>query len=162
MTLKFIPEDGSEAYQRRRQAELYVIDSAFWSVWSGLMPFPLITGLYTATIQPKMIYEICVVYDVPYSEQTVNTLVAALGAGVSTGLFAYVVLRALPGVGNASVVLWTAVVTYAIGHVFIDHFERGGNLDDFAPESMGERLRRGVREGWQWLSQRGGATVMPA
>lgn len=117
--------------QRQREAEVMLIDSVFWSLWGGFIPIPWADTLYSASIQLKMIHEICVVYDIPFSKHRAEALVAALGAGAVNGIFAYFAIRAAPGLGSAATIALLATTTYTIGQMLIAHFEAGGDLYDF-------------------------------
>src|SRR5262249_52323614 len=52
-----------------------------------------------------------------------------------------------PLVGGLSMPLFSGAATYAIGQVFIQHFETGGTLLDFEPEKVREHFRREFAEG---------------
>lgn len=150
MSMSFTSRNGEMNLQsQRRQAEVFVIDSAYWSVWSGLVPIPLVDALYTSSIQLKMINEICAVYDVPFSRNRVKALLAALAAGGANGLLAMYALRVLqgiPGLGSVTIVVTAAVTTYLIGQMFIGHFENGGGLEDFDVKSAKQFYQRHVRQ----------------
>jgi uncharacterized protein (DUF697 family) len=73
------------------------------------------------------------------------------------------VLKAIPVVGTALATIVTptlsAGLTYAIGRVFIQHFESGGNLLDFNPPDYREFLK-GQKD--MWTRKKNDATATPS
>ena len=59
--------------------------------------------------------------------------------------------KSVPGLGTAtgiaSVSVLGGAITYAIGNVFVQHFESGGTLLDFDPEKMRNYFTSLVKEG---------------
>lgn len=120
-----------------------------WSQWTsvaGLIPVSLLDTVAISSLQVKMIYELCKVYDVPFHKETIRSLVSGLLGGsvtsLASGYASSILLRHLPYVGSALSVVSQPVIAYAstlaIGTVFIKHFESQGNLQDFAVESVRE------------------------
>ena len=76
-----------------------------------------------------------------------------LGSLVPAGLArgASSLIKAIPGVGTVLGVLaapvFTTASTYAVGKVFIQHFEAGGNVLNFDPEAMREHFKAEFEEG---------------
>jgi len=54
-------------------------------------------------------------------------------------------LKLIPGggtlLGSASVAAFSAAATYAIGKVFVRHFENGGTLQNFSAEKIQDELK---------------------
>jgi hypothetical protein len=59
--------------------------------------------------------------------------------------------KVVPGIGTAtgmvSVSILGGATSYAIGNVFIQHFESGGTLLDFDPKKMREYFTNKLQEG---------------
>ncbi len=134
--MPMMTEENITPEARRRYAKVQVIDSSFWCIWSGLLPLPLIDALYVSSIQLKMINELCLVYDVPFSRNAARTALAALSAGAINGITAKLALRFVPGISTLAIVASAAAATYAIGQVFIHHFEQGGDLHTVDAEAL--------------------------
>ena len=118
-----------------------------WSQWSSVAGFIPVSFLDTFTIsglQIKMIYELCKVYGVPFKKETAQGVISGLLAGSTTsiisGSISTALIRHIPYVGTPLCVITQPVLayasTYALGVVFIQHFESEGNLKDFAIESV--------------------------
>ncbi|MCC5025207.1 MAG: DUF697 domain-containing protein [Candidatus Synoicihabitans palmerolidicus] len=106
---------------------------------SGIVPVPFVDLVGVVTFQVLMIKQLSTLYEVKFQRHLARNLVVALvgtlsaraiTAGVVGSLFKFI-----PWVG-ATVGAWIAVpavaggVTYAIGRVFVKHFEEGGTLLD--------------------------------
>lgn len=109
---------------------------------AGLAPFPLIDMLIISSAQLKMLHSLSRVYDVEFSNNLGKSLIAALmGGGIPSR-----VSLSLASLGKTLPVTWaTAAVsvslfggasTYAIGKVFILHFESGGTFLNFDPQKV--------------------------
>src|ERR1700733_7546372 len=115
-----------------------------WTFAGALIPLPLADVIAVTGAQLHMLNRLSQLYGVPFSRNLVKQLVSSLlgstvpslvtsglkGTGLSMipviGPLISVVL--LPGMASAS--------TYAIGKVFIQHFESGGTFLDFNPSKV--------------------------
>jgi len=110
----------------------------YWSVATGMIPIPIIDVAAVTAIQLDMLKQLSRHYDSDYSEVqgkswigslTTNTMSSLLvRAGVSA-------IKTIPVVGTAigvtSMAILSGASTYAIGHVFVRHFEAGGTMVNF-------------------------------
>ena len=103
------------------------------------MQFLDIAGI--AGVQIKMLMELSKLYGIKFAENRVKSILAALigsaGAGsMATGAVASLI-KVVPVVGTIGGVLALPIVagasTYAVGKVFVQHFESGGTFLDFDP-----------------------------
>ena len=108
------------------------------SITLGLIPIPLFDISALTATQMNMLRSLSEHYEVPFNDMDIKPLVTSLVAGslpvVSVlGLSSFAKL--IPGVGSlvgsASLGVIAGAVTYAVGQVFIMHFEQGGTLEDF-------------------------------
>lgn len=137
--------------EKSTQAAKIVRSHMFGSVAAGVLPIPLLDIGILGGIQLRMVRKLAEHYDVEFSEQRTR---AILGSLVSVGLAgtAGSVLRMLvPGAAKALFGLGSLAVgpatTYAVGRVFIKHFESGGTIWTFdatrAKKDYDEELERG-------------------
>jgi uncharacterized protein (DUF697 family) len=143
------------------------------SVPGGLVPIPFGDLVLVTTLQLRMLERIARVYGVTFCTDKTRLLLGAimLGApqGMTNGLLAAVGTAASASwvvIGPGSVVAGIglgaleATVTFALGQVFIEHFESGGTLLDFDAAAAREALaaRAGLRNGRMrcpgWLRRR--------
>lgn len=120
----------------------------------GLVPLPLIDLAALAGIQLKLVHSLAKLYDVEFSEQLGKSLIASLlGGGIPVSLSANLasLIKGLPLVGTVaggiSVAVCGGASTYAVGKVFIQHFESGGTLLNFDPQQMRDYYTRHLKEG---------------
>lgn len=133
-------EAPAAALSREEQALALVNSYVPWSVGAGVLPFPGIDTLTLIGIQVRMLSKLAAHYDVPFKESSAKSIVGSLlGSVISTNLGAAAgsLLKFIPLVGTlasfaATPALFSAA-TYAIGRVFITHFEAGGTFLDFDP-----------------------------
>jgi uncharacterized protein (DUF697 family) len=84
--------------------------------------------------QVKMVHDLARRYDVPFKPNAVRALIAALLSGLTGGILTsglYRLARAVPvfrALGAGGFAVSSASVTYAVGSVFIKHFEDNGTL----------------------------------
>ena len=108
----------------------------------ALVPVPLLDLAGITALQIKLVHSLAKLYDVPFKEDIAKSLVAALLSGASTILLIKGLVslaKAIPVLGTlagGSIAISGASVTYAVGEVFIRHFESGGTLLDFDPKQV--------------------------
>lgn len=127
----------SEREKRRIRADNIVIDGVFMAFWLGLLFSPLTGSLFVVGLQLKMVNELCAEYGIKFSKQIGRALIASLTGWLLTGLLeqvgtilAKLTLLEVVG-GKVGLAVISGAATYAIGRVFIQHFESGGTLLDF-------------------------------
>lgn len=143
-----------EISETRLLAESQVKNYVIGSMGASLVPVPLFDLVALAGIQIKMLYELAEIYEVPFEKNTVKSLVGALlGAiiPVSSASFVASLFKSIPGVGTAAGTMGMSITggaaTYAVGEVFIYHFESGGTFLDFQPEKMKKYLNEQFDKG---------------
>jgi uncharacterized protein (DUF697 family) len=129
--------------EREAQAHRTVKKFMYWSMGAGLIPIPAVDLAAIAAIQLKMVSDIAGHYDQRFSKQAGKALIGSLvGAAVPAagGPALGSAIKVVPIVGQTAGVIATPVVagasTFAVGKVFIQHFESGGTMLDFDPERM--------------------------
>lgn len=119
----------------------------------GLVPFPLVDMAVLSGIQLKMIHSLANVYETEFSSQLGKSLTASLmGGGISLSLssnLAMLLKKATPLTGMISFSLFGGASTYAVGKVFIQHFESGGTFLTFDPQKVREYYVQQLEKGKQ-------------
>jgi len=151
--------------ENERKAHRIVRRYMWWSAGAGLLPIPLVDVAALAGVQLKMLAAISRIYGVPFQQNlgkaAVGSLMSAtvprltVGAGVNyldfllsgavasffkTSPVGY--LLAIP----ESLVLCPASA-WALGKVFIQHFESGGTFLNFKSEEVKEYFRAQFEKG---------------
>jgi uncharacterized protein (DUF697 family) len=110
----------------------------------GLIPIPLVDVAGTMAVQVHLVSELSKHYGVPFTENRVKGFVTGLVGGLApmplaTGLVGPIV-RSLPIIGGVlgafALPAVAGAITFAIGKVFIQHFESGGTFLDFNPDKV--------------------------
>lgn len=129
-------------------AEELVKKSAYASMAAGLVPVPVFDFVAITGIQIEMIRRLGNIYNVPFMEGKVKNLLGALIGGSFPSSIAPVFFslsKMIPVVGwtlgAVSLPLAAGASTYAVGKVFIQHFESGGTFLTFDPKAVREHYR---------------------
>lgn len=126
-----------------------------WSLGAGLIPVPLLDIATVTGVQMKMISEISKVYGVEFKESRAKNSVSALFSSVSANTFAYgtvgSAIKSIPVfgtlVGSVTMPFFSGAFAYALGSVFINHFENGGTFLDFDSEKVKAQFSEMFRKG---------------
>lgn len=151
----FLTNDERKA--RLAQAETRVRDHMMVCLGVGLLPFPLLDLATAITAQVTLVKRLCDLYEVPFSEKAargiVTSLFGTLGVAGSALIIGASFGKLIPGAGTAigmmSLPLMSAAYTYAIGNLFIGHFEIGGTLADFESQKYSNYFRDLYQRGLQ-------------
>lgn len=126
---------------RQTEAQSIVKNNVISSMASGLIPVPLFDIITLTNIQFHMIQSLAEHYDVPVDNIN-RSLIASLISGtlpVASMLALGSIIKSVPGIGSlagsGSVLILSGATSYAVGQVFIKHFEEGGTLQDFNPST---------------------------
>jgi uncharacterized protein (DUF697 family) len=126
----------------------------------GILPVPGLDLVALTGVQLNLLRKLGALYDKKFSDELAKKLLGSLlGGYLPLALVAPVasVLKFVPGVGVAAGVLaqsaTAGTTTYAVGKVFANHFEKGGDLLSFKPAEMREMLRKQVEEGKAFIKK---------
>ena len=119
------------------------------------MPIPIFDIAAIAAVQLRMLGKLAGQYAVPLGEDKGKAAVTALlgsviptslGYGMVGGLVQHIPVVG-PVLGVFTVGAFASAATFAVGKVFIQHFESGGTFLDFEPSEVRACLHGGVEEG---------------
>ncbi len=154
-----------ERKARLLTAETRVRDHMMVSLGVGLLPFPLLDLAAAVGTQVTLVKRLCDLYEVPFSESRtrgiVTSLFGTLGVAGSALIIGASFSKLIPGSGTAlgmlSLPLMSAAYTYAIGQIFIGHFEIGGGLADFESQKYSSYFQELYKRG-----KENAASLIPA
>ena len=126
-----------------------------WSAGAGLVPVPLFDFAAVTGVQLKMINELCKLHGRDFSESLARpimaSLIGSLGAGVLAPVLAVTTFKLVPGIGTlmagTSMAITSGAVTYAVGRLFQDHFEKGGDMTNFNALAKRKAFKDAMEEG---------------
>lgn len=137
------------AEERQHRARSIVDHHVPWAACAGMLPLPGIDLAAILGVQLRMLAGVAKEYGVPFKEQAAKSAAAALMAAILQNTVAGGVassLKFVPVVGTlagiAALPALAAAGTYAIGRVFITHFEAGGTFLDLDPDKVREHFRK--------------------
>lgn len=133
---------------REQQALTLVKGYLPWAAGAGVVPYPGLNLAAIVAVQLRMLAKLAEQYQIPFEGAVAKSIVATLLATVVEGTLAGG-LRSLafmlPVVGQViSVIALPSLATagtYAIGKIFITHFESGGTFLDFDPKKVEAHFR---------------------
>ncbi len=134
-----VEKEACQELSKLEQANLKIKKSIYWTLGAGIIPFPIIDLVAVSGVQLKMVAQIAEIYEKPFTENVAKSYISALiGAALPNTLAAGSLgslMKAIPGIGSltgaVSQSLLSGAATYAIGKIFIAHFELGGNFLNF-------------------------------
>jgi uncharacterized protein (DUF697 family) len=129
----------------RLKAKQAVRDHVLLSGSAMVIPVPLLDMAAEAAIQVRMVKRLAEIYGVDFGEERAKTLVVAAIGGFSAGWAAGNLLRyasfATYFTNFWPAAILSAAITYAIGQVFIHHFDKGGGLHDLSATAAANILK---------------------
>jgi uncharacterized protein (DUF697 family) len=141
-----LPAPAAKEQEALRLVRRYMLFSA----GAGLAPIPCFDLLAVTVLQARMLKKLCALYGMNYSKERARSLVAALIGGTYAGLIAGSMARFIPVVGLVSLAAVPAAsgaLTYAVGRVFIQHFESGGTFLDLDPAKVSKYFAEQYEQG---------------
>ncbi|MBF0190723.1 MAG: DUF697 domain-containing protein [Magnetococcales bacterium] len=138
-----VAKTDAEIMERLKDAQNLTKNYMFASLGTGLIPLPSVDVGILIGIQTRLLYKLAKLYDLKFTDDIGKKLLLSLLGGtlpVAGGMGVASMLKAFPGVGSwlgmTSMSVFGAAATYAVGRVFIQHFESGGNFFNFDPSKM--------------------------
>ena len=130
-------------------ADLIVDQYATYAAGAAIIPLPVFDMVAIGSLQLKMVAALAKQFNVPFNDDLGKSVIAALlgsvtatrlGSGVAGSL-----LKTIPVIGAIAGALAVPAVaygvTYAIGRVFVMHFESGGTLLTIDANATRERFQ---------------------
>lgn len=150
----------AERATRLARAETLVKDHMLMSAAVGLIPAPIFDIMAGVGIQIALLKRLADLYAVPFSEHAargiITSLLGGVGAGALAGGIFMSAMKVVPGAGTLFGVITMpislAAVTYAVGKLFVTHFELGGTLADFNAAAQRPYFKDLVQRGRQVAS----------
>jgi hypothetical protein len=140
--------------ERLSAAESMVLNHSFVAAGFGFIPVPLVDFVGLTATQMKLLKSLGDLYGVRFVDEYVKKTVASLISGYAPLQFAPLLasaIKSVPIIGQTAGALSMASlgggITYAIGKVFIQHFESGGTFLTFDPKQVSEYFKSQFKVG---------------
>jgi uncharacterized protein (DUF697 family) len=146
--------DHLHDYTKLHKANDVVKNYIMWTGAAGIIPVPIIDFAAISAIQLNMLNKIGDIYGYKFSsnwgKEVIGSLVGGylattLGKGI--GLRMVKAIPIIGGIASSLVVPGLAAgSTWALGQIFITHFESGGTLLDFDPKKYKDHFAEMVKK----------------
>lgn len=153
---------GIEETASKRIEALHIIDeNVIWSMGAGFIPIPVVDLVAISSLQLRMLNALCELYEVKFSDHLGKSIIASLTGGIgshsiASGAFGSLV-KSIPLVGWIAgwftMPIIAGATTYAIGKVFMQHFESGGTFLNFEAEEFKSCFREQYDKGVEVASR---------
>jgi len=150
-----VVNDAETLAAKRREAVKTVKTYMWLATGASLIPVPWVDLAAVAGVDLKMLADISKTYGVPYRANYGKAAIASFVGFVLPHAMSYgalgSLLKAIPGVGALSgppaMAAFCAAYTWALGMVFVEHFESGGTFLSLHPDEVKEYFRAQFTEG---------------
>jgi len=146
--------------ERQNEALHSIKNHAITAMGIGILPVPGLDLIALTGVQLSLLRKIGGLYGFTLSDERGKKLLASILSGYLPLVIAGPVssiLKFIPGVGIAAGVLaqstLAGAVTYAVGKLFLQHFEAGGTVLDVDTKEMGQKLKQQIQEGKEFLKK---------
>lgn len=140
--------------EKQKEAEKIIRNHIYGAMGIGLIPVPLVDVVALTGVLLNMLRRLSKLYEIPFSKDTGKNLIASLLGGtipVSVSGTLASMIKAIPIIGQTTGALTmpatAGAMTYAVGRVFLQHFESGGTFLNFDPDQVREHYARLFEEG---------------
>ncbi|MBF0100391.1 MAG: YcjF family protein [Desulfobacterales bacterium] len=127
-------------------AKKIVRDCMCYSSSTAIVPIPMVDMLAGFGIQLVMLQQLCKLYDIPFSKEKGKAIISSIIAGTNMSLIAMSFSKIVPIIGLtisvASMAALSSAITYAVGMIFIQHFESGGTFLNFDRNKLKEARKQ--------------------
>jgi len=145
---------SQNANPSKEELEKLVRNHMIAAVGAGMIPIPAADLFAMTGVQINLVRKIAARFDVPFSQNAVKSIIGALVGGALPFYGAPLLAGAAKTIPLAGSILGLAVMptvsaatTYAVGHVFIQHFESGGTLLTFDAKQARVLFNRLLKRG---------------
>jgi len=141
--------------ERQTSATKTVKQYMWISMGAGLIPVPFVDWAAVSGVQLKMLADLSKLYGLPFKASRGKAILGSLAGfvlphAVACG-FLGSVIKAIPIVGALAgapaMAIFCGAYAWAMGQVFIQHFESGGTFLNFDPEAVKEYFKAQFEEG---------------
>ncbi len=154
MTKTKVAPEEEVVIDKKTAADDIIRKRVYASVGTGLVPIPVLDVIALSSLQVEMVARLSGLYEIPFKKDLVKTAISAMVGGVMPVALTPMVaslIKLIPVVGYpAAAVTMSATggaATYAIGKVFVQHFESGGTLLNFNAEKVKAYYQEKFQEG---------------
>ncbi|MEW6367701.1 MAG: YcjF family protein [Acidobacteriota bacterium] len=155
------PAGSKATASREAQAQPIINKYMIGSLVAGIIPVPIVDIAAVTGIQLKMLHSLSRLYELEFRENAGKFVIGSLVGGIGSSALAWgmfgSLVKAIPIIGPLASRMTMPVLagasTYALGKVFVQHFEMGGTFLNFDPSAVREHYEKLFKEGQQVASE---------
>lgn len=148
--------EGAALDSRVAEGERLIEKHVVAAVAVGFVPVPFVDLAALMAVQLNMLRGLGELYGESMSEQILRSLLASLAGGL-VPLSSVSLLKSIPMIGSvlggASAPVLTGAATYAVGRVFVQHFESGGTFLSLDPDRVRAHYKAEFERGEQLVRE---------
>jgi len=127
----------------KEKSEAIIRNHIVVSMGAGQIPFPVLDVLAVSAIQLHMVKRLSRAYKVDFKETEGKAQILALAGSGLSRTTALIATKVIPGpgsiIGGVSMAVLSGASTFALGHVYREHFETGGTFLNFNSKKLKKR-----------------------
>ncbi len=144
--------------RRQVEAQSIIKNHVILAMVTGMIPIPILDAVSLVNTQFTMLQRLSMLYEIPFTEFKKSLLISLTAGALPVvgvvGMSSF--LKVIPGIGSlagsASVSISGGTITYAVGRVFIQHFEQGGDFENLDMDAAKSHLKQELETGKQFAS----------
>ena len=148
--------EGLQVEERLAAGDGVIRNHALGAAAVGLIPVPAVDFVGLTALQLNLLRRLAQIYEVPFSQELGKKSIGALVAGFTPMVLSAPLasaVKVVPMIGSTLGGLAMSAVagasTYAIGKVFLQHFDSGGTFLNFNPNAVRAYYREQFERGKQ-------------
>lgn len=146
---------------RKAETDRMIKNHMYGAMGVGLIPLPVVDFIALTGIQIRLLYKLSKFYGVGFSKDRAKSIISALVGSfvpVATAGPIASMIKIVPIIGQVTGALTMLATggacTYALGVVFVQHFESGGTFLDFEPEKVKAYFAEQYKEGQKFAAEK--------
>lgn len=142
--------DEIDGKDKHAEVALVISTAVKWSAAAAIVPVPVVDLLALTAVQVRMVRDIAKIYGVDWESETLKGVISALlgtlsSAAISGSLLGSAIKVVPVGgtiMGSVGLAAFSSAATFAIGKIFVRHFEKGGTVSSFSAEAVEADLKK--------------------
>ena len=145
----------SHSEKKKKEANKILEDYILYTAGLGFVPIPVVDTLAIAGVQLNMLRKLAQLYEIDFAPQLTKSIIGVWLSSVGTTLSGF---KFFPGIGMTVGIIKTSAIgaayTFALGKVFIQHFDQGGTMLDFDPIASRQFFQQEIEKGKQLVQKK--------
>ncbi len=145
--------------QRKLDVDKIIRNKVYLAMGVGVVIIPVINFASVMAIQLKLVQELSKYYGVEFKKNVAKNIITSVVTSGASILGSHVLESSIIGVpvvglpiAVGSKAITGGLTTYAVGMMFVNHFEKGGTLAGDNWDSMKESFKKAMGKSRNWLA----------